>query len=1292
MSNLSLSFGGGGAAGQLDVRHFSVVESLSEPFLVNILARSPSPDLHPGDYVGRDVTFSIDTGAQGVRSWTGIVLAFELAEVEDRGLSTYEITITPRLAILDHRVNNRIFQRKSAPDIVKDILSEWQVEHEARLFEDHKTLEYRVQYGESDLAFVSRMLSEAGISYFFESEGGATKLILSDQPHRADATRPALPYRSSDHDDTDGPHVRFIVGRKEIRHSAATIGDFDFRRPAYGLFHTAQRGESTAGHPILEQFVYRPGAGLAVSAGGAASDTPAADALSMARVDEHVGRLAARSALEGQRGLEVEMQSNVSWLAPGTAFIVTDHPKLDGKRLIVREARLTGQSNGSFAATAVARHTDTAVRPAPILRPVMPGMQSATVVGAPGEEIHTDEFGRVRVHFHWDREGQFDDKATCWLRVAEGWGGAGFGLLSIPRVGHEVLIDFVAGNPDEPLIVGRVYGGTTPPAIGLPGKSTRTGWHTRSTPDGEGFHEVTFDDKKGTELFFVRSEKDFLTVVQNEEEETVLRDRVGQIGVNLTSSITENDAVTASAWSAAMGKVEDIESIQHMGSATAASTLTLREMVPGKITLTTGGTMVQLLDDEIYVVADETLKINGKSVDIQGGPFVHVNPPAEGKVADAKKNEQEGHTVWFELLDKEQRPIANLECYVQSADGEASHVQKTDGQGRVLFNVDKPGEYDLVVGRKPEEAAAAEAAAPAAAAPAADAPAAAAPAAPSLAGNKTLKTNSEGLKLVRKSEGFFSKPYIDPVGIPTIGYGTIKYPDGRSVTMKDPAITEAQAEAFLRHEAKEKEDAVKKMVKVPLNENQFSALVSFSYNVGTGALQNSTLLKKLNSGDYDGAADEFGKWNKGTVTNKKTGKKEKVELKGLTTRRAAEKKLFETPPAAAKAATPAPAAAKAATPPTPAAKPAAPAAPAAANAAVQAPKAPAAPAAAAATPAADAATPAAKAAVPTPVTVGTTEAKATSRAQMTQHTVPLKTEVTSPKGDEKLTIEPGAHPGADPSMPSIKLKASAKLGGQPITEGTFRWQFWISGKYKTRMGDKDYNLLAGDARTQPDQEVEFKLAPPSVCGGDLMVKIQFEHPQLGTSLVQTIKGIKVQGKNPSKADIKALINELEPGMGWITFPIIEQESRYRQFKTPDQVLVGAPAGIGITQRDPEKDEWPAKLDPSQPNTFFPSMFWDWKENVRAGMKLLGQKRGYAKSHLDRLQKKHGLPQYSQGMLARETLRRYNGGSEYGASNGNWVIAPRTPADRVGYVDEVVGRMNASDIPAQYADISKKTFP
>jgi type VI secretion system secreted protein VgrG len=328
-------------------------------------------------------------------------------------------------------------------------------------------------------------------------------------------------------------------------------------------------------------------------------------------------------------------------------------------------------------------------------------MQSAIVVGPSGEEIYTDEFGRVRVQFHWDREGSFDEKSTCWLRVSEGWGGAGFGLFSVPRVGHEVLVDFVAGNPDEPMIVGRVHGGTTPPAFGLPGKSSKTGWNTQSSPNGEGFHEVTFEDRKGQELFFVRSEKDFLGVVQNEEEESVGRDRVGQIGVNMTTAVTENDALTASAFSAVMGKVENVENIQNMGAASAASTLTLREMVPGKITLTTGGTMVQLLDDEIFIVADETLKINGKFVDIQGGPFVHLNPPESSRPRRRRRTSRRGTSSGLSSAIRIESPFQGWSASSRRKAGRPRTSRRPTGRGACSSTSISPGSSTSSSARSP---------------------------------------------------------------------------------------------------------------------------------------------------------------------------------------------------------------------------------------------------------------------------------------------------------------------------------------------------------------------------------------------------------------------------------------------------------------------------------------------------------------------------------------------------------------------------------------------------------------
>ncbi|HLM76546.1 MAG TPA: type VI secretion system tip protein TssI/VgrG, partial [Polyangiaceae bacterium] len=720
MSHLSLAFearrsrkGGapkkGADLSPLDVRRFTISDGLSEPFFIHIVGLSESAELRPSDYVGRDVTFRIDTGAQGVRSWSGVVLSFEQSDVEEKGLSTYEVSIGPRLALLEHRVNCRVFQRQSAAEIAEEILAEWRIDVERRLVEDHQRLEYRVQYNESDLAFLGRILGEAGISYFFDAEGDDPKLVLSDMPHQADATRAPLPYRSSDHEDTNEPHVRFVVARKEIRPAAVTIADFDFRRPALGVFHTAEAGSGAPHGELLEQTIYRPGSGLASLPGGTgATETPVGDAQSIVRVDEQHGRAMARAALEGQRGLEVELQTNVSWLAPGTAFFVSDHAKLDGKRLLVTKQRLLGDSAGSFSAAAVARHTSSAVRPGVAARPVMPGVQSGVVVGPSGEEIHVDEIGRVRVHFHWNRQSGFDDKSTCWVRVAEGWGGAGFGMVSLPRVGDEVLVEFFAGNPDEPLIVGRVHGGATPPGFDLPGKSSMTGWRTRSVPDGDGFHEISFEDEAGRELFFIRSQKDLRSSVQNEEVESVGRDQIARIGADHTTVVGVNDALTASASSVAMAKVEELENLKEMGEPSVAATLTVREMVPGRITLSTGGATVQLIDDEIFVVADGDLKINGKLVDIQGGPFVHVNPPSQAKVKEVEKSEKESHVVWFQLQDKNKKPIPNLECFVELKGGEASYLQKTDGQGRVMFNVDEPGAYQLVVGKKKAEAPAAK--------------------------------------------------------------------------------------------------------------------------------------------------------------------------------------------------------------------------------------------------------------------------------------------------------------------------------------------------------------------------------------------------------------------------------------------------------------------------------------------------------------------------------------------------------------------------------------------------------
>jgi type VI secretion system secreted protein VgrG len=532
MPRIELSFESG--EDSLSVRRFSVREAVSQPFEVSVWARSPEPALDLDRLVGHEAGLRVeggDSAAQpgGGRRWTGIVNLAELVQTEPTGLSTYHVRIVPRLWLLGQRRNLRIFQHRSAPDIVKYILDEWGIEPAWELARSaYPKLEYKVQYDESDLAFVCRILEGAGIAFVFgdDPDKGST-LAISDALHDREA-RP--PIRYVDHP-SRAPDVEFVTHVRlahEVRPDAYTLRDHDFRNPAYPLVAPATTGGSTDNR--REQYHYRPGAFLIDLDRGGGS-TPHADDQSVARHDEGAGARRAELGLSSDRLGDrlVSFGANAADLRPGVVFSVAGHPHMElgeGERLLVTETLGEGSIEGSWSVSARAVFAARPFVPAQKTpRPTLHGVQSATVVGPPGQDIHTDEFGRVRVQFPWDREGGNDDRSSCWLRVGQGWAGTGFGVITVPRVGQEVLVGFLEGDPEQPIVVGRVYNGKNPSPYKLPEKKTVSTWRSESTPGGGGYNEIVFEDLKGSELVGVRAERDLRALVKRDRVSTVGRHR-----------------------------------------------------------------------------------------------------------------------------------------------------------------------------------------------------------------------------------------------------------------------------------------------------------------------------------------------------------------------------------------------------------------------------------------------------------------------------------------------------------------------------------------------------------------------------------------------------------------------------------------------------------------------------------------------------------------------------------------------------------------------------------------------
>ena len=650
MPLLELSFASG--EDSLSVRHFAVREEISSLFEVDVLARSPLEEIDLEGIVDNGAGFGFNSGVVFLtttnRVWTGICSHMELIQTEASGLSTYFLKIVPSFWRTTLRRNNRIFQHQTIPAIVQKVLAEWQITPELKLSASYPTHEYRVQYGETDFAFVCRLLEEAGITYFFTHEPPQTKLVLTDQP-TAPGARPTLPYVDNPNQEAEKEFVTKVKLTQKVKPGRFTFRDFDFRNQLdYQLFTEARAKTEIA----YEQYHYDPGSFWVEP--GMGGDTPVADDKGVARAIESEGKARATRELDGARRTRrvVSFKTNVLDLAPGALMAVT-HPRADisSKKLLAIHSEIEGTPDQEWTITGEAVYADAPYRPERrTMRPRVQGVQSAVVVGPPGEEIHVDEFGRIRVQFHWDREGSYNDNSSCWIRVSQGWAGSGYGLINLPRVGQEVLVEFFEGDPDRPVVTGRVFSQTRRVIYKLPDDKTKSGWKSESSPGAGGFNELSFEDAKGREEIHIQAEKDFSELVKNNQSSTVLNNR--------SASITSNDSVSVGAnqsfaviqnQSHTVGANQSNNVGQSRSSVMGqADTVSAGELISGQvgklgvgysfdkdqnITITNSVASIVFTKDGIsldskgalLLTADGLLKLSGGTVYIDGLPNVYVN-------------------------------------------------------------------------------------------------------------------------------------------------------------------------------------------------------------------------------------------------------------------------------------------------------------------------------------------------------------------------------------------------------------------------------------------------------------------------------------------------------------------------------------------------------------------------------------------------------------------------------------------------------------------------------------------
>ena len=618
MTLLDLSFASG--LDGLSVRQFSIAEGLSSLFEISVVALSRLDDIDFETVVGQGASLRIEGGSLGgvgqSRAFTGICSHFEQLKAESTGMSTYSLRIVPHLWFATQRRNCRIYQHLSIPEVVEKLLGEWQIKPVMNLDgTTYSRLNYVVQYDETDYAFICRLLEEAGITFSFSinHDSGSTDLVLSDAPERAEA-RGAIKFVDHPNPESREEYITELTATQKIRPGAVTIRDFDFtRRPDYELAGKAKGGKGIENQ--LEQYRYDPGAFLVESKAGDAG-AMAADA----RHDEKEGEKLAKRSLEAERRNRVaaSFRTNALSLQPGTVVSVSRHPHPlfgKGRAMLITGMEMSGTSGAEWHATARAVFNDAPYRPAKTTpRPRIVGLQSAVVVGPNGQEIYTDEYGRVRVQFHWDREGQRDDKSSCWVRVSQGWAGGGFGMMNLPRIGQEVMVSFFDGNPDDPVIVGRAYNNTARVPYALPKNKTRSAWKSDSTPSSDGYNEIMFEDLAGSELVSMRAQRDMEKLVRMDEIERTGKDRTVSIGRNRKTTVASTDSTQ-------VGKKHEV-SIEAKGHAP-----TKLEMSDQRIVYTTGQATLTFDGPDISLEAEGNITIVSKSGDvvIKGGPNVKIN-------------------------------------------------------------------------------------------------------------------------------------------------------------------------------------------------------------------------------------------------------------------------------------------------------------------------------------------------------------------------------------------------------------------------------------------------------------------------------------------------------------------------------------------------------------------------------------------------------------------------------------------------------------------------------------------
>jgi len=636
-------------------------EAISRLFSFELDLLSTDPEIKFDQIIGQSVTIRIRVRGDKERFFNGVISRF-MQTGSDAGLANYRATMVPKLWLLTRTADCRIFQNKTIPDIIQEVIKENGItDIKAVLKGTYEPRDYCVQYRETDFNFVSRLMEQYGLFYFFEHEEKKHTLVLTDDlsAHKPCPEQAEVSWNPQGGDSFDEDVITNLQWEETFRFGKYAITDYNFETPSTSLKAEVKTKTAVGGNDKFEIFDYP----------GEYGKKAEGDQIAKIRMEEEEAKYKMISGSGDVRvfttGYKFTLQDYVRKEINGEYLLTqVQHAASVGNTYEARGGGGGNQEEYSNSFTCIPANTPfRAQQVTP--KPMVQGPQTAVVVGKSGEEIWTDKYGRVKVQFHWDRYGEKNEVSSCWVRVSQNWAGKNWGAMFIPRIGQEVIVEFLEGDPDQPIITGRVYNAEQTVPYELPANQTMSTVKSYSSKGGEGFNEFRFEDKKGEEQVFLHAqknmdirvlndrfetigkdgegsrhlivEKDKFEEIKNDRQEKITRDHIEEIGRdrNLTVKGKEAIEITDSHSFTVKGDVIEVFKANHSEQTTGDYYLKASNIVieaTSNITLKVGGSSIAIEAGGITIQTPATMEVKGAQVTVKADAQLGL----EGAMAELK--------------------------------------------------------------------------------------------------------------------------------------------------------------------------------------------------------------------------------------------------------------------------------------------------------------------------------------------------------------------------------------------------------------------------------------------------------------------------------------------------------------------------------------------------------------------------------------------------------------------------------------------------------------------------------